>query len=166
MTDPLLSVFPHLAADGYRVTSTETITYNCIAWAASRDDRWWWPHEDAYWPPGVPVEETVAAFQAAYATLGYLPCSTGVFEVLYEKIAVYATGTGKPTHAARQLDNGKWTSKLGQGVDIEHATPDAVGGRAYGGPVLFLKRRRPIPRVVRTFIGDITRRLHRRDPCC
>ena len=27
----------------------------------------------------------------------------------FEKIALYADNSGKPTHAARQLDNGRWT---------------------------------------------------------
>ena len=45
-----------------------------------------------------------------------------------------------PTHAARQLPNGWWTSKLGPSFDIEHATPEAVAGGVYGDPVLFLSR--------------------------
>lgn len=158
MSDSLLQLFPGLATAGYRVTSPETIRYNCIAWAASRDDDWWWPHADGYWPPGVPVAETLTAFEAAYVTLGYRRCLRPDFETLYEKVAIYATKNGKPRHAARQLDTGKWTSKLGPYVDIEHATPEAVSGSQYGDAVLFLKRRRSFWRVVRVVLGRLAHR--------
>lgn len=155
MTDPLLLYFPRLAQGGYRVTSPPTNAYNCIAWAASRVDRWWWPDQYGYWPAGVPMEETLAAFQAAYATLGYKPCTSAALEAFYEKVAVYARPSGNPTHAARQLDDGKWTSKLGPDVDIEHGTPEAVGGAQYGNPVLFLRRRRPFWRALRVMIRTV-----------
>jgi hypothetical protein len=44
------------------------------------------------------------------------------------------------THAARQLPNGKWTSKLGKGEDIEHDTPDDVSGGIYGEVVEIMRR--------------------------
>src|SRR5262249_25482751 len=57
-----------------------TREYNCIAWAAGDTEHWWWPDLDPendaiFWPPGVPTEETLDAFAAAFATLGYVPCS-------------------------------------------------------------------------------------------
>jgi hypothetical protein len=144
VTDPLTTVFPGLAAAGYRVTSLASNAYNCIAWAASRDDRWWWPHHDAFWPQGVPLSETLAAFEAAYRTLGYRQCATADFELAFEKIGIFADNAGTPKHSARQLESGKWTSKLGFDVDIEHATPDALNGPDYGRPVLFMCRLRPL----------------------
>src|ERR1700685_3822369 len=36
------------------------------------------------------------------------------------------------THAVRQLLDGWWTSKLGQGADIIHRSPQALAGKAYG----------------------------------
>jgi hypothetical protein len=139
----LIATFPRLANEGYRITSPETDAYNCIAWAARRTDRWWWPDPDAYWPPGATQATTLAAFEEAYATLGYARCASGRFELRYEKVAIFADGTGKPTHAARQLESGRWTSKLGRAVDIEHATPDALAGRYYGAVALFMCRPRP-----------------------
>jgi hypothetical protein len=35
------SQFPNLAKTVYRVTSSQTAIYNCFAWAAVQDDRWW-----------------------------------------------------------------------------------------------------------------------------
>jgi hypothetical protein len=39
------SQFPNLAKTEYRVTSSQTAIYNCFAWAAVQDDRWWSPRE-------------------------------------------------------------------------------------------------------------------------
>jgi hypothetical protein len=56
----------------------------------------------------------------------------------FEKVALYADAAGIPTHAARQLSGGKWTSKLGRREDIEHALDDLTGD-VYGSVVAFLK---------------------------
>ena len=47
------------------------------------------------------------------------------------------------THAARQLPNGKWTSKLGRDIDIEHDSVDDIAGSVYG-EVLRLMRRQDV----------------------
>jgi hypothetical protein len=47
--------------------------------------------------------------------------------------------TGKPTHAARQVGYGKWTSKLGSLVDIEHDI-NGVSGTRYGSVAVIMKR--------------------------
>jgi hypothetical protein len=134
--------FPNLAAEGYSETSPATEDYNCIAWAAGRDDDWWWPDPGftSYWPEAAPRTETLAAFQAAFALLGYEPCDDGSLERGFEKVALYAHN-GTPKHAARQLPDGRWTSKLGQGVDISH-TLRGLESRLYGEIAGFMKRRR------------------------
>ncbi len=48
---------------------------------------------------------------------------------------------GVPTHAARQMTNGRWTSKLGAWEIIEHDF-DALEGAEYGQIVEILRRRR------------------------
>ena len=60
----------------------------------------------------------------------------------YEKIAIYAF-VGQFTHAARQLDNGQWTSKLGFREVITHPTLAALSGGIYGNVHCIM--RRPIP---------------------
>jgi hypothetical protein len=123
--------------------------YNCIAWAANEDFRVWWPdvRRIGYWPEDVAREETLDAFIAAYATLGYERCADGELENGFEKVVLYMH-QGKPTHAAVQLASGFWSSKLGQSIDVEHDTPEAiiteVAGLAniYGAPVQFLRRSR------------------------
>ncbi|MCK4793650.1 MAG: hypothetical protein KAV87_58515 [Desulfobacteraceae bacterium] len=72
--------------------------------------------------------------------VGYEPCNIGRRESGYEKIVLYAL-KDQPTHAARQLKNGRWTSKLGKNVDIEHKVRDLEGPR-YGKVVAYFRRPR------------------------
>jgi len=58
----------------------------------------------------------------------------------FEKIALYTFG-GEPTHAAKQLPDGRWKSKLGDWEDIEHNTVKAVEDDSmYGEAVQYMKR--------------------------
>lgn len=132
--------FPGLIGTRYAITSPSTPNYNCIAWAAGDARRFWWPHDQGFWPAGAPREETIDAFVRAFATLGYSPCDTAENEAGIEKVALFAIGE-EPKHAARQLESGTWTSKLGQDVDIEHPL-DAVVGDKYGRMVGVLQRPR------------------------
>jgi hypothetical protein len=143
MVEPIEARFPGLRNSAFRVTSPATRDYNCIAWAAGDTTHWWWPDIDTendaiYWPAGVVLEETLDAFMAAFATLGYAPASGEEAEPGFEKVALFANGA-VPTHAARQLASGRWTSKLGLREDIEHDL-HAVSGDPYGSVVLLLKR--------------------------
>ena len=92
-----------------------------------------------YWLPGVPREETLTVFVAAFAALGYAPCDVADQEPGFEKVALFAQPSGVPTHAARQLAGGAWTSKLGTLEDIEHSL-HALEGEVYGRVVQLLKR--------------------------
>ena len=136
------TLFPNLTAAGYQITSAATPEYNCIAWAAAEDGVWWWPDSfgDYYWPATVPRIETLEAFAQAYRTLGYEPCESASLEFGFDKIAVYINTQGQPTHAARQLRGGAWTSKLGQLEDIEHAALEGLHGAIYGRVGLIMRR--------------------------
>jgi hypothetical protein len=113
--------------------------YNCIAFAVGDETQCWWPNEDGYWPEGVAGEETVDAFVAAFATREYAKCDSGELEPNFEMIALYAAGN-IPTHAARQLRDGTWVSKLGALEDIQHATLLELEVTAYGQVVCILRR--------------------------
>ena len=139
----LLAAFPDLDADGGVVTHPPDPAYNCVAWAVGVTDTVWWPADpDGYWPPGVPDELTVDAVVAALATVGYTPCADGRYESGFEKTAVYARG-GVPTHVARQLADGLWSSKLGRDCTVSHATPGGVEGAVYGTVAAYLRRQIP-----------------------
>ena len=142
MRDRLRQLFPGLEV--FEITSPPDTRYNCIAWAAGDTRRWWWPGEVSfsYWPPGVPREESIATFIDAFVTLGYEPATSGILDPLYDKVAIFASGDGVPTHMARQLDDGSWTSKLGALEDITHADVSGVSGSEYGEVTVFLQRRK------------------------
>ena len=127
MTAPLRADFPNLRTTPFRETSPVTPVYNCVGFAAGETVRWWWP-VGYYWPPEVSRDETVAAFVAAFQTLGYDLCDNAMLEPGVEKVAIYVDASGQPTHMARQLTSGIWTSKLGSDVDIEHNALEGLEG--------------------------------------
>ncbi len=134
------SYFPNLHRSDYRLTSPETDEYNCFAWAAHINDNRWDPTNNWYWPIGVPRSVTLPSAQAAYESLGFELCTSDALENGYEKIAIYVKDDGQLAHAARQLANGSWTSKLGDWPDIEHATLTALEGSYYGHVEAILRR--------------------------
>ncbi|MBI3822407.1 MAG: hypothetical protein HY289_06975 [Planctomycetes bacterium] len=141
---PKQADFPDLDKYSWAKTSDPDPKYNCIGFAAGRTDVFWWPDDypDAdsdYWPRGIAREETVAAFVQLFQSLGYEICSDGSLEVGYEKVAIYALGEA-PTHAARQLSTGQWTSKLGPEEDIVHENTESIAGPCYGSVIQFMKR--------------------------
>jgi hypothetical protein len=120
------------------MTSPADIRYNCIAWVADETGHWWQP--GVYWPTEASREDYgIGVLEAAFNKLGYEECSDDRLEPGFQKIALYGSGF-MYTHAARQLPNGKWTSKLGKAEDIEHDTADDVAGGVYGEVVQFMKR--------------------------
>ena len=140
--------FPRLSREAYQVTSPATDAYNCISWAIGDTARRWWPAPNYYWPDFAPREETLSGFRAMFEGLGYLECGSDALEVGYEKIALFVDDEGAPTHAARQLQSGAWTSKLGDWEDIEHVTLNALESAPlmtslYGTVALVLRRPKP-----------------------
>jgi hypothetical protein len=134
------SAFPRLKRSTYYLTSPPSNHYNCIAWAAGDTTRWWWPNPPfSFWPPQVQAREELGAFIDAFGTLGFVPCADGTPENGHEKVALFADAKGVPKHAARQLLNGAWTSKLGPHEDIRHSIY-GLEGAAYGDVVQYLKR--------------------------
>ena len=137
----IIGAFPRLKRIAFTITSPETSEYNCIAWAAGDTRRVWWPHQSPYvfWPPAAPRKLELDAFMAAFGTLGYSPCADGTLEAGVEKVALFINQNGEPTHAARQLTTGTWTSKLGQWEDIGHSVYGLEAGD-YGNVAQYLSR--------------------------
>lgn len=138
--------FPLLPVVGYRVTSKKTASHNCVAFAAGDETQVWDPLipplPGYYWPPtarrGIDIDALIECFE----TINYRTCDNGLPEVGYEKIALYVDSLKCWQHAARQLDDGTWMSKLGYSFDIHHPTPDALNGPEYGQVCCFMKRRK------------------------
>lgn len=134
--------FPHLNPANHQPTSEPTTDYNSIAWAMNEKDRWWSPDPFGiyYWPQDVPRTETLDAYTHLFELYGYVLCSNADLESGYEKVAIYANSDGEPTHVARQLPCGRWTSKLGQDQDIRHNSLACLNDGVYGLVFRFLKR--------------------------
>lgn len=131
--------FPNAAADGYVPHSLPDTFYNCIAFAAGVISEWWQPK--FVWPEELDEnDESMDALVRMYRLKGFVLCEDGQFESGYEKIALY----GEPDdyqHAAKQLPDGRWASKLGKGEDIIHPRPETVAGGLYGSVLKYMKRK-------------------------
>jgi hypothetical protein len=134
----LTDLFPKLNADNHEITSPKTIKYNCIAWAAGNTDHWWQP--GVHWPMEASRDDYgLGNAVAAFKSLGYEECDDGTPEDGFMKLALYGSSM-MYTHAARQLPDGRWTSKLGQLEDITHTTTDVIECGAYGEVVQYMER--------------------------
>jgi hypothetical protein len=80
------------------------------------------------------------AYLAAFRSRGFEVCNDGSLEAGTEKIVIYEL-QGKPKHAARQLANGNWTSKMGDFEDVEHLELSCLGGPFYGEPSVYMARK-------------------------
>jgi hypothetical protein len=144
------STFPNLANTDWFIKSPYDDSYQCIAWAACRTDRKWWPVDitrETYWPPSAPLDDTVESFVQAFAALGYRTCDHPDFELGYQKVAIYADENRRVRHMARQHFFGRgWLSKPGKLEDILHPDLASIEGNPsptsyeYGKVAQVLKR--------------------------
>ncbi|MDE0679745.1 MAG: hypothetical protein OXI11_05965 [Gammaproteobacteria bacterium] len=91
---------------------------------------------------GNKIESLVEMFTG----LEYEQCNDSNTEIGYEKVALYEN-EGEFEHAALQMPNGRWRSKMGEGPVIEHPNPESLAGGVYGSPAIYM--RRPANRVTR-----------------
>lgn len=142
------SVFEKLRPSEYEGRSPKDFTHNSVAWAMGMKDTRWWPATiGGYrWPKRLPREkpgqETLANFIRAFKRLRYKVCPNKncSLEEGVEKVAIYVKGNQNPTHVARQLPSGIWTSKIGDEEDIEHISPFVLEGASYGKVAVVMKR--------------------------
>ncbi len=126
----------------YRVTSPQKKTYNCVAWAVGDTTHFWYDAKikGYYWPPGARSADTLEGWKDVFEIHNYSDCDSHGFEPEFEKIAIFVDSDGIPSHVARQLGSGQWTSKLGKGSDIEHMTLDVLEGEEYGRVGVIMRR--------------------------
>ena len=147
----LLGYFPKLAQDKYfEITSKASCDYNCISWACKYDDRWIQPSYlgnpnldcVVWWPPDVQEGTDINCLISVFEYHGYTICDGFEHENGYLKVALYLDAIKNIwTHAARELRNGYWTSKLGPSVDIQHGTPYTIENDIYGKVYCFMKKK-------------------------
>jgi hypothetical protein len=145
--DEVIVKWPNLELDNHHETSVQSKDYNCIAWALVINNDRWAPYKDYAWFPGLKkirdfTGDDIEAHKEGFRTIGYNECSDGSLEPEFEKIAFYIK-EGSVEHIARQLDNGHWTSKLGEDYeDIEHYTLNVLEDGFYGKVQVFMKRKK------------------------
>jgi hypothetical protein len=134
--------FPKINKRNHSLKSPKTTQYNCIAFAAGVTTKKWWPfvHPDAYWPPGAPYSDSVQSFIKAFETLGYEVAPDDSYIEGMEKVAFY-TVFDRVKHAAIQVHQDTWASKLGDLEDIHHKK-EAVADGLYGKPTVYMMRPR------------------------
>ena len=133
--------FPNLTSDEFIITSRINFRYNCFAWAAGYDTLNMQPSNNPMygWLTGE-IGETLDNFEKQYKYLDFERTDNDEYEEGIEKVAFYAKND-IIQHASRQMENGWWTSKLGQmGEDIAHKTLNGLEGEEYGQIEMILKR--------------------------
>ena len=136
----LYTLIPNSLDEPFIETSEPTRNYNCISWAYEDTTEWYWPDYKSYWPNGIPREVTIDAFRLLFEYIGYEVCDDHQLENGFQKIAIYADINNVPTHAARQLPDGLWTSKLGPVHDVTHTIHNMSHG-AYGNVAIVMRRK-------------------------
>ena len=91
----------------------------------NHSQRWDCDVPGSYWPPSLPRDNRIETLMRLFAREGFALCDDGSLEPGYEKIALYAF-VGHFTHVARQLEDGRWSSKLGNLELVVHPSPASL----------------------------------------
>ena len=113
-THLLPGAFPNLSSDELEIVEEPSERYNCIAYATGDTGNWWWPDGINYWPAWATLDNRIESLMEVFAGLEYEQCDDGDAEAGYQKVALYEVH-GEMKHAAAQMPNGRWRSKMGQG---------------------------------------------------
>lgn len=139
----LESVFPGLSLTAHSRTSDSSPDYNCLAWAIGETHRWWESYNlpGYHWPNGIKGDGSVKSVIKALRLSGFVRCKDGTIEEQFEKLAIYGE-SGEFMHIARQLADGKWTSKFGKSIDMSHDNAECLCGDEYGAVEAYMRRER------------------------
>ena len=138
-TPALIAAFPNLSGEDFEIVDQPSDLYNCIAYAANDTSQRWDPNTEDYWPPWAPGNNLLDSLKQVFTGLGYEECEDSCLENGYLKVTLYEE-QGEAKHAAIQMPNGLWRSKLGYGPVIEHRNPESLAGGIYGDPAVFMRR--------------------------
>jgi len=118
--------FPNLT--DFELYENTSDLYNCISHSIGMKV-WAWPKEGGhrnYWPISN-MNEDKKSFDEFYAYHGYNICNMDFrYNPNYSKIALYGKDNN-PKHAAKQIDEIWWESKIGQSEIIRHKLFDLEG---------------------------------------
>jgi len=137
--------FPNSLGSPFGITSPKDKFYNCIAYVYGDYRRWYWPSSflvpPYFWPPAIPRVVHVNSFIQLYSSIGYQVCQHGDLQAGVEKLAIFGFDALRPKHAALQLVDGNWSSKLGENHDVSHSIQNISGG-TYGNVLAYMSRAR------------------------
>jgi hypothetical protein len=132
--------FPRLGEE-FEVMGPASASYNCIGWSVGNTRAWVWPTPSDQSP-------TLYDFDSLYGSYGFRRVNALDFKRApsTDKVVLYAMrksdGSIALTHAALQLRDGSWASKLGSLPLIRHLHPNDVAGPSYGVPYVTYVRAR------------------------
>lgn len=120
-------LFP-LLNDYELINNSESDNYNCISHTLGIKDKWSWSYDkneiyeydyDHYWP--VRCELTKESFDDFYEYHGFekIKLLDFSYNPKYTKVVLY-TNNGVPTHAAIQINEFFWESKIGMFGILRH----------------------------------------------
>ena len=143
-------LFP-LLTDYELIQNSENNKYNCVSHTLNIKDKWIWPYlEDeiyirkynSYWT--VKNEISKESFDEFYEYHGFekLDLLDFFYDPKYIKVALY-TNKGIPTHAAIQVDEFFWESKIGELGIIKHDLFE-IEDDVYGKVTQIYKKPKPI----------------------
>ena len=90
-------------------------------------------------PPWATLTNRIESLKEAFTGLGYEQCHDRGATAGYQKVALYEA-QGRMQHAAIQMPNGRWRSKMGRGPVIEHRNPNSLSGGRYGQATIIMRR--------------------------
>jgi hypothetical protein len=131
--------FPGLVGVNYGL-SDENFNVNCLAYAMGDSSNWWEPPngQGQYWPDGFDEDTSVKTIEKILKLHGY----TEEIEIgtmpTEDAIAIY--GDGKEWMHFAKFSNGTWSSKLGDGHDVDGHSLEHLVGHIYGGVCKILSR--------------------------
>src|SRR5262249_13960966 len=131
--------FPYLGHN-FQVLGPATPTYTCIAHTLGI-------HNRVIFVITGPPSDPFSYMDQLYLTQGYrrLPVPDASLQSGQQKIVLYGTlnpngSIRRLQHAALQMPDGNWSSKIGTSILIRHLVPQALNGPEYGQPVAVYAR--------------------------
>jgi hypothetical protein len=139
----IAAAFPNLNANNYQITSDPLPIYNCVAYASGITT-----HRIDFYRNKITGEiegdQSSNLYVQHFTELGFEVCENPDYENHFEKIALYEDRKGNFTHVALQVNENKWTSKLGYLEDISHTSLEALegqGNECYGKHCVYMKKK-------------------------
>jgi hypothetical protein len=125
--DYVVSLFSRLRRGAFLVIGPVDPNYNCIG------------HADGTQEIGC-VDESTEAYVEHFRERGFVECDQPASESTDAIVAIFAHGD-RACHVALRV-KGKWTSKIGGAVTIQHELDDLCGDKSteYGRVVRYMKK--------------------------